>query len=798
MNAAEPVDPRAHTAGGDAALASLAAHWARLVAAWNVADAQDFGESLASLLDSTDDQQASRAGDLAAYLAVFADGALLPNRQQLARLDALAGALFAGTAAADNVVPLPAPAPRAQVARATVCLFGVSDTLCPGLSDSLAEHGYGLRHFAELEGLLGWLHEARPGVLMIDAPRLRNLPQLVGALGDAAPGGLLGPALIVLSAAADLSHRLLAMRAGAAACFGAPLDSYRIVARVEELLGRHETTPYRVLIVDADREHGALCGRWLVDEGMTARLAFDAPGALSALAEFRPDIVLIDDELPDARGHEVAQLVRQQPGFSGVPVVLYGEHADDARRFNANAAGADEVLLAPLKPRHLTSVIRSQVQRAQWLHGSTPAGGGRDARTGMCARHSVIERLGRPNQPAGSVLLLVAFDRAERIRESVGLSGLPQLEAEVAQAFREALASADIAAPLRDFAYLVLAARDHRDAVTELAERLRLKLSERRAGGGDSATPITASIGITRIDDGEGGADSRVARAEAASLAAARVGGNRVLWYEAGEYAPVRPDPQLAVRAALARPWHDDHVRCEFRPIVPLAGKLTGQFELEYLLVGAPDPGTRAPYAVYAPVAAELGALPAIERRRLAAALDARQSRLRLGRQVRLFMPIRAASLLGDELVDWLLSELKSRNLSGTGLTLELDSAELVDRRAELLAPLGLLRAAGVRLGLFDFGRDWAAVHVLKSMPLDYLRLDPELVLHTTSDKATGGTVLALVRKAHALGSVVIAPAVDSIDRAHVLLRLAIDYGCGDGLGRASAEAEFDFSRPIW
>ena len=797
MNAPEPVNPMM-LATGDAVLQKLAACWSRLIATWNISDAQDFGEDLVLLLESNDDARATRAGDLAAYLAVFADGALVPSRQQLGRLDALAGALFGGTTAAANVVQLPTPPPRAQEARGTVCVFGVSDALCPGLSGSLAEHGYSVRHFAEIEGLLGWLRQARPGVLMIDAPRLRNLPQLIAALGDAAPATLLGPALIVLSTAADLTHRLLAMRAGAAAYFGAPLDSYRIVARVEELLGRHETTPYRVLIVDADREHGALCGRWLVEQGMTARLAFDAPGALAALVEFRPDIVLIDDELPDARGHEVAQLIRQQPEFTGMPVVLYGEHADDARRFDAIAAGADEVLLAPLKPRHLTSVIRSRVQRAQWLHGTTPAGGGRDVRSGMYARHAVIERLGQSNQPAGSVLLLVAFDRAERIGESVGLSGLPQLEAEVAQAFREALASGDVAAPLRDFAYLVIAARDHRDAVTELAERLRQKLAERRAGGGDSATAITASIGITQLDDADGGADARVARAEAASLAAARVGGNRVLWYEPGEYALVRPDPQLAVRAVLTRPWHDDHVRCEFRPIVPLGGKLVGQFDLEYLLVGTQDPSARARYPVYAPVAAELGALPAIERRRLATAMDARQSRLKLGRQVRLFMPIRAASLLDDDLVDWLLDELESRHLSGTGLTLELASAELLDRRAELLKPLQRLRAAGVRLGLSDFGRDWAAVHVLKTLPLDYLRLDPELVLHTTSDKAIGGTLLALVRKAHALGSVVIAPAVESIDRAHVLLRLAIDYGCGDGLGRATAEPEFDFSRPIW
>jgi DNA-binding response OmpR family regulator/EAL domain-containing protein (putative c-di-GMP-specific phosphodiesterase class I) len=788
----DPIPPGDHPA-------PLAAQWQRLAAAWTVPGARAFGEALEALLDDADAIRAARAADLAAYLAVFADGALLPSRPQLARLDELACALFGGRPATPNVVALPqAAAPRPQEARSTVCLFGVDDALCPGLSGSLAEHGYATRHFAGVDGLLAFLREARPGLLLLDAPRLRSLPQIAAALGDAAPGTPLGPALIVLSASRDVTHRLLAMRAGAAAFFGAPLDSYRIVARVEELLGRSEATPYRVLIVDADREHGALCGRWLVEQGMTARLAFDAPGALAALGEFRPDIVLIDDELPDARGHEVAQMVRQQPEFAALPVVLYGEHTDDARRFDAIAAGADEVLAAPLKPRHLVAVIRARVRRAQWLHGTTPQGGGRDPRTGLYARQHLIERLGQSGLPPGSALLFVAFDRAERVREAVGLSGLAQLEAEVAQAFREALATGDAAAPLRDFAYLVLLARDHREAVTEVAERLRAKLAERRAGGGEASAPITASIGATLLDDAGGSADARVARAEAASLAAARVGGNRVMWYEPGEYALVRPDPSLAVRAVLGRPWNDEHVRCEFRPIVPLSGRLAGQFDLDWLLVGTQDPGARAGYAVYAPVAAELGLLGALERRRIGAALDARQSRLKLGRQVRLFLPIRAESLLSDGLADWLLDELKSRHLAGTGLTLELAGAELLDHRADLEAPFTALRAAGVRFGLSDYGRDWAAVHVLKALPMDFLRLDPELVLHATSEKAVGGTLLALVRKAHALGAAVIAPGVDSIDRAHVLMRLAIDYGCGDGLGRAATEPEFDFNRPIW
>ncbi len=788
-------------------LEALKERWSHLASQWDVDVARDFSTTLDDLIETHTDALGERAADMVAYLAAFADGSLIPNRGQLSRLNVLANALFSTEDAQvahgpfeSNVAALTPPAAptRPVEARNTVCMLGVTESLAPGLLDSLTERGFQVRHFSEIDDLETWLVGTRPGVLVLEAPRLRAVPRLAQKLGEGAPGSPLGPALVVLSGSRDVTHRLLAMRTGATAFFGAPLDSYRVVQRIEELLGRVEATPFRVLIVDADREHAATCGRWLVEQGMTARLAFDGETGLAALGEFRPDIVLVDYTLPDARGYELAQVMHQQAEFATVPIVLYADEADDAQRFDAIAAGADEVLTKPLKPRHLTSVIRSRVQRAQWLRGQASHAAGRNPRTGLWLREHLIDRIGDARLPRGTALLLVALDRADRVREAVGLTGLAHLETEIAQAMREALATGDQAAPLRDFVYAVIASREHRDQVTELAERLRFKLAERRAGGGEDAVPITASIGITLLDESEPGADARVARAEAASMAASRVGGNRVLWYEPSEYTLVRPDPQLAVRAVLSRPWNDANARVEFRPMVPLTGKLGGQFDLVFALVSTQDPGARADYGIYAPVAAEMGALHDLDRRRLAIALEARESRLRLGRQIRLFLPALADTLLDAPLIDWLLEELKARKLSGTGLTLELSSRDLVDRRAVLAEPIKRLRQAGVRLGLSDFGRDWAAVHLLNALPLDFLRLDPELVENTTSDKAVSSTLLALVRKAHQLGAMVIAPTVESIDRAHVLLRLGIDYGVGDGLGRAVAEPEFDFNRPIW
>lgn len=794
------------TAGMAGELAALEQAWQTLVAAWDVEAARAFSESLDALLDRAGGGLAERAADLAAYLATFADGSLVPNRSQLGRLMVLSSALFstapdappAPTPATNAVVPLPPPVPRPQEARSTICLLGVAEKESPGLTDSLTERGYQVRRFGEAAELEAYLRGARPGVLLLDSSQLRSMPRLATALADAAPGTPLGPALIVLSGQRDMTQRLLAMRSGATAFFEAPLDSYRIVARIEELLGREQTTPYRVLLVDADREHSAQCGRWLVEQGMTARLAADAQSALAAVREFRPDIVLVDLVLPDARAFELAQMMHQQPEFATLPIVLYGEDLDDAQRFDAIAAGAEDVLVKPLKPRHLTSVIRSRVQRAQWFRGQAAQTAGRDPRTGMYLRTHVVDRLGANVLPSGCALLFIGLDRTERVREALGLAGLAQFESEIAQAFREALAAGDLAAPLNDFAFVVMATRDHRDLITELAERLRQKLAERRAGGGDAAQPVTASVGITLLDDVGGSVDERVARAEAAAMAASRVGGNRVLWYEPNNYALVRPDPQLAVRAVLTRPWNESNCRVEFRPLVPLAGKLGGQYDLVFSLVSANEPGARAEYLQYAPVAREMQALAELDRRRFLAALKAREERLKHGRQIRLFMPVLADTLLDESLMDWLITELRTRKLSGTGLTLELTSEELLDRREQLTGPLARLRQAGIRTGLTDFGRDWAAVHVLSELQADFLRLDTELVLMTTTDKAVNSTLLALVRKAHSLGAQVIAPDVEAIERAHVLLRLGIDYGVGDGLSRPVAEPEFDFNRPIW
>ena len=62
--------------------------------------------------------------------------------------------------------------------------------------------------------------------------------------------------------------------------------------------------------------------------------------------------------------------------------------------------------------------------------------------------------------------------------------------------------------------------------------------------------------------------------------------------------------------------------------------------------------------------------------------------------------------------------------------------------------------------------------------------------------RSTADTVIALVRKAHAAAPPSSLP--PSINRAHLLLRIGIDYAAGPAFSPPLVQPEFDFGRPLW
>ena len=809
---------------------SLVRRWQPLArSGWDHHAARLLGEEIdqiATTAESLGLQEVnSSALELAAYLCSFIDDKLVPNEHSLENLAGMVNTLgsalsdLSGSPRADvrslhgdvveatetraaDVEPavdaLDAGSEPTWLPRA-VCLLGETVRTAPGLAAALRERDYQVNEFDDLDGLLEFLRVARPGALLLDARALSQLGRIRARLDEGNRTELRAqPALLVFSRKGDLGERLLAMRAGAAGLFSLPFDSLRVIACLDDLLVHATQTPWRILLAEVDPVSASERARWLAERGMTVRLAGNGQAALAALPDFRPDALVVDQELSDVHGLELIQLVRDQPEHMALPILLMTSSNEIGQRFDAIAAGCDEVLQKPVKARHLTHALQSRLNRARRLRELLGSGNGSDARNGLHSRSVLIEKLANAAGDRSAALMCIAIDRAQALRESIGISGLAALDNHIGQLLRSQLDVTDISAHYQDFHYFVLLHRRSRSEMTMAAEDIRSRLAEQPWMHNGTDHVLTASIGLALLGGEPLGVDTLVSHAEGAQIAATHMGGNRVLWYEAREAALLPSDPLLAVRAVMGRRLKSEQAMFDFLPIVPLAGKLSGQFDLRFRVLSTQNPGASIGYDELVPAATETNQLAEIDRLILQHTLEMRGEQLKRGRQLRIFVPQSVASLLSADLCWWLDRELKSHHLSGTGLTLNLPCSPLIDAGERGRERIAELRKLGVRVCLNDFGRDWAAVHALKLLQADFVRLDPTLVHELGSIRSIADTVLALVRKAHAAGAAVIAPEADNLNRAHLLLRLGVDYAVGPAFSQPLSQPDFDFSRPLW
>lgn len=116
-----------------------------------------------------------------------------------------------------------------------------------------------------------------------------------------------------------------------------------------------------VLIVDDDAELSAMVAELLQREGWAVHTVLTGGDGERALAQQRPDAVLLDVMLPDANGYDLCRRWRAaQPGLGLVMLTARGDPMD---RVLGLEIGADDYLAKPFEPRELVARVRALLRR---------------------------------------------------------------------------------------------------------------------------------------------------------------------------------------------------------------------------------------------------------------------------------------------------------------------------------------------------------------------------------------------------------------------------------------------------
>jgi DNA-binding response OmpR family regulator len=118
----------------------------------------------------------------------------------------------------------------------------------------------------------------------------------------------------------------------------------------------------RILIAD-DEPNIVLSLEYLMRrEGFEVAVAGDGELALQAIAEQRPDLVILDVMMPKLNGFEVCQRLRAQPAWRGVAVLMLTAKGHETEMQKGLALGADAYLTKPFSTKELVAEIHRLLQ----------------------------------------------------------------------------------------------------------------------------------------------------------------------------------------------------------------------------------------------------------------------------------------------------------------------------------------------------------------------------------------------------------------------------------------------------
>lgn len=122
--------------------------------------------------------------------------------------------------------------------------------------------------------------------------------------------------------------------------------------------------PGSVLVVDQDAGFRKLASRLLEQAGYSTRETADGRAALESAREERPELVILEVDLPELSGYEICRELRDLLG-EGLPVLLVsGERTDPTDRVAGLLIGADDYLVKPCAPDELLARVRALIRRA--------------------------------------------------------------------------------------------------------------------------------------------------------------------------------------------------------------------------------------------------------------------------------------------------------------------------------------------------------------------------------------------------------------------------------------------------
>jgi len=557
-----------------------------------------------------------------------------------------------------------------------------------------------------------------------------------------------------------------------------------IVAEGDEALLRPGDSPYRILIVEDDRSQALFAQSVLHGAGMHAQVEMSAAAVPQAIAEYHPDLILMDLHMPDLDGIRLTTLIRQHPQHQLLPIVFLTGDPDPERQFEVLDSGADDFLNKPIRPRHLIAAVSNRIRRAR-QQAQLAAGDGsarNNPETGLPTRVHLMQVLGNVLGRADAGVIFIEIASALGLRERFGYAAFERLMNQAGHRLAR-VATPFPLARLNDNSFLLLADGLDVAALTQLAREMRGQLAtqgfEVREG---ESVHLRCAIGVATLEHGFADAGSALEAAERTALQARlETEGVRV-------FAPAEVEADAHLELV------DGQLELAYQPIVAVAGGGTAQYQVLLRLRRAD--GTLLQAGQVIPAAEAAGRIADLDQQVLDHALGLLQHYQHASPPLRLFVSQSARTLAREAFADWLEQSLTQRGVAGTSLVIDLRLDDAQIHTVTLQQFCARLMPAGVQFCLSQFEPSEENNALLNQLPLGYVRMASRYAA-SHNDPVLRDQLREAINLAHRQGLLIIGQQIEDAQAAAAMWMGGVDLIQGNLVQSVGKELDFDFQSAV-
>ena len=555
--------------------------------------------------------------------------------------------------------------------------------------------------------------------------------------------------------------------------------------------------PLRILVVEDSEDDALLIVHRLKHAGyqpMFERVD-DANAMRAALSQKTWDVIIADHNMPQFNSFEALALA-QETGLD-IPFIIVSGSIGEEIAVDAMKAGAQDYVmkdnlarLIPAIKRELNDAeVRSARRKAEETIRYLAF---HDSLTGLVNRGELERRLQRAlikSRLRGKThaLLYIDLDQFKIVNDTCGHAAGDEFLRQIGALLKPYVRDNDTLARMGGDEFCVLLESCPLEQGEKIAMKILKVIKDHQFRWYDHTfTTISASVGMVLITELSTNVQDVLANADMACYAAKEQGRNRIHLYTDSDADIDRRRGEMQWVARINQALDENRFVLYQQCIVPVAAENAAK-HCEFLLRLRDRDGNVVLPDNFIPSAEHFNLMPTLDRwvteRAFAFLAEQNASGKEAGTEQEVhFINLSGTSLSDHNFFGFILAQMKKHNIAPESICFEITETAAIMQLGRIVEFIKQIKEHGFQFALDDFGSGMCSFSYLKSIPVDYLKIDGSFVRKMLHDPVDYAIVGAVNQVSQVAGIRTIAESVETREILKELKKIGVDYGQGFGV----------------